>query len=144
MHQRRIIIRKNVMFQLSLFTLLSSRSYMLSLCNRRSGRKITLTFAWIPIPSLLLWLLVCQLNSVQGGCHFGRVSLFPYIVIKGWFSPWPRSPETRCAHSLDRPLTVWAQFKGDWKKNEFAEMYERELAGNQCYVTARYDYGNLY
>lgn len=45
--------------------------------------KITLTFAWIPIPSLLLWLLVCQLNSVRGGCHFGRVSLFLYIVFKG-------------------------------------------------------------
>lgn len=45
--------------------------------------KITLTFAWIPIPSLLLWLSICHLNSVQGGCHFGRVSLFPYILIKG-------------------------------------------------------------
>lgn len=74
--------------------------------------KITFTFAWIPIPSLLLWLLDCQLNSVQGGCHFGRVSLFPYIVIKAWFSPWPGSHETRCARWMDRPWAIWARFKG--------------------------------
>lgn len=49
------------------------------------GEKSLLLFASIPIPSLLLWLLVCQLNSIQDGCHLGCVSLFPYKVIKAWF-----------------------------------------------------------
>lgn len=56
---------------------------------------------------------------------------FPFTyVLKADSPPRARSPDTRCARSLDRPLIIWTRFKRELKKNGLAEINERELAGN--------------
>lgn len=79
---RQIIGEKDSDGSLSLFTLLAFL-HSVSLQQEVWGKKKNHFYfsAWIPIPSLLLWLLECQLTVYTAAAILaGKV--FPYIVVK--------------------------------------------------------------